>query len=99
MGDGPLALFGSRTTADATFESETGQQPICRARSFLHMQYRAIEYHVVQTANPTGWKWTVQLDGRRTRTSTGFKRTHAIALAQQAIDQALPAVFSTTETA
>jgi hypothetical protein len=43
MGDGPLALFGSRTKADAAFESETGQQPIGRARRFLRMQYQDIE--------------------------------------------------------
>jgi hypothetical protein len=43
MGDGPLALFSSRTKADAAFESETGQQPIGRARRFLRMQYQDIE--------------------------------------------------------
>src|SRR6202163_818061 len=28
------------------------------------MQYKGIEYHVVQTANPTGWKWTVWSEGQ-----------------------------------
>jgi hypothetical protein len=26
------------------------------------MEHKGIQYQVVQTANPTGWKWTVQLD-------------------------------------
>ena len=55
------------------------------------MQYRDTEYQVVQTANPTGWKWTVRLDESRTRIGAGYSRTNAIALAQRAIDRALPA--------
>jgi hypothetical protein len=55
------------------------------------MQYRDIEYQVVQTSNPTGWKWTVQLDESRSRTGSGFNRTNAIGLAQRAIDKALKA--------
>jgi hypothetical protein len=53
------------------------------------MQYRDTEYQVVQTSNPTGWKWTVQLDEERSRTGSGFNRTHAIGLAQRAIDKVL----------
>jgi hypothetical protein len=30
--------------------------------------YKGVEYQVVQTANPSGWKWTVYLDAIRTRT-------------------------------
>lgn len=59
------------------------------------MRYRDIEYQVVQTANPTGWKWTVQLDDERTRTGTGISRNHAIGLAQRAIDKALPTTIPT----
>jgi hypothetical protein len=54
------------------------------------MKYRGIEYQVVQTAIPTGWRWTVQFDNERTRTGTGYNRTHAIGLAQRAIDKASP---------
>jgi len=30
--------------------------------------YKDIEYQVVQTASPSGWKWTMFLDEIRTRT-------------------------------
>ena len=53
------------------------------------MQYRNTEYHVVQTANPTGWKWTVHAPGRRVRTGSSYSRTSAIGLAQRAIDKLL----------
>jgi hypothetical protein len=32
------------------------------------MHYKRFEYSVLQTANPTGWKWTVRMDGDRTET-------------------------------
>lgn len=51
------------------------------------MNYKGIEYQVVQTANPTGWKWTVSMDGRQPRTGEGYTRTAAIALAQLTIDK------------
>jgi hypothetical protein len=60
------------------------------------MQYRNVEYQVVQTSSPTGWKWTVQLDGRQSRTGAGFSRTHAIGLAQRVIDKALAAAAPIT---
>jgi hypothetical protein len=61
------------------------------------MQYRNTEYQVLQTSNPTGWKWTVQLDESRIRTGEGFSRTHAIGLAQRAIDKALKGTNPTSE--
>ena len=62
------------------------------------MRYRDTEYQVVQTAAPTGWKWTVQLNDERIRMGSGYSRTHAIGLAQRAIDKALPAALPATET-
>jgi hypothetical protein len=56
------------------------------------MRYRDIEYQVVETVSPTAWKWTVLLDGAPTRTGSGTTRTHAIGLAQRAIDKVLSAV-------
>jgi hypothetical protein len=53
------------------------------------MEYKGKEYQVVQTANPNGWKWTVTLDDKRTRTGSGHSRNAAIALAQSAIDKLL----------
>jgi hypothetical protein len=61
------------------------------------MQYRGIEYQVVQTANPTGWKWTIQFDSKRVKTGAGYNRTSAIALAQRAIDKALAEPFPNTD--
>jgi len=52
------------------------------------MKHKGIPFTVVQTASPTGWKWTVQLDEWRTRTGTVDDRTSAIRLAQKAIDKA-----------
>jgi hypothetical protein len=55
------------------------------------MDYKGIEYQVVQTADPTGWSWTVKMAGREPRTGSGHNRTSAIALAQIAIDKLLKA--------
>ena len=51
------------------------------------MDYKGIEYHVVQTSNPTGWKWTVEMEGRRPRVGSGHSRAAAIGLAQIAINK------------
>jgi hypothetical protein len=47
---------------------------------------RGIQYTVVQTANPTGWKWTVSIDAKRTKTGTGFVRLGAIRRAEKVIE-------------
>jgi hypothetical protein len=60
------------------------------------MQYRDTEYLVVQTANPTGWRWTVLVAGQPIRAGTGYNRASAIALAQRAIDKLL--TFGTNRT-
>jgi hypothetical protein len=51
------------------------------------MDYKGIEYQIVQTSNPTGWKWTVEMEGRRPRVGSGHSRAAAVALAQIAIDK------------
>jgi hypothetical protein len=53
------------------------------------MEYRGTEYQVVQTSNPTGWKWIVYAAGRRTKAGSGHNRAVAVALAQRAIDKLL----------
>jgi hypothetical protein len=53
------------------------------------MQYRDIQFIVVQTANPTGFKWTVQLDAIRTRSGVSYSMKAAISDAQRKIDKAL----------
>ena len=53
------------------------------------MEHRGIQYQVVQTASPLGWKWTVQLDGDRTKTGVSFLREYAIYDATNVIENAL----------
>jgi hypothetical protein len=53
------------------------------------MIYKGIEYQVIQTANPAGWKWIVFLDETRTRTGISRSRTGAILDAESAINTAL----------
>jgi hypothetical protein len=55
------------------------------------MDYKGIEYHVAQTANPAEWSWTVQMEGREPRTGSAYNRTTAVALAQIAIDKLIKA--------
>jgi hypothetical protein len=51
------------------------------------MEYKGLNYNVVQTANPTRWKWTVWLDETRTKSGTSFSRASAMTFAQQAIEK------------
>jgi hypothetical protein len=60
-------------------------------RHCLSMEHRGIQYQVLQTANPTGFLWTVYLDEKRTRTGVSFSRENAIFNAVRAIDKALGA--------
>jgi hypothetical protein len=52
------------------------------------MEHQGVQYTVVQTANPTGWKWTIVLANGKTRTGSSFSRTGAIKLAIFAINKA-----------
>jgi len=53
------------------------------------MEHKGIQYQVVQTANPTGWKWTVQLNQGRTKTGVSFPKNSAIFDAVNVINKAL----------
>jgi hypothetical protein len=55
------------------------------------MKHKGIEYQVVQTASPTGWKWTVQLDGGCVKTGMSCSRQYAIYDVTNAIEKALSA--------
>jgi hypothetical protein len=55
------------------------------------MDYKGIEYHVAQTANPAEWSWTVHMEGRQPRAGSAYNRTTAVALAQIAIDKLIKA--------
>ena len=51
------------------------------------MEHKGVEYVIVQTANPTGWKWTVHT----MRTGTSPTREGAVFQAIRTIDKALAA--------
>jgi len=51
------------------------------------MEHQGIEYTIVQTINPSGWKWSFERHGRSPRTGIAFNRAEAIAAAQRAIGQ------------
>jgi hypothetical protein len=53
------------------------------------MERNGIPYSVVQTANPTGWKWTIFIPGRRPKSGTALSRAIAIRVAELAIDKAI----------
>jgi hypothetical protein len=53
------------------------------------MDYKGIEYNVVQTSHPRGWKWTVYLDTTQSRSGDAFAKVRAISDAERAIDRAL----------
>jgi hypothetical protein len=52
------------------------------------MEHRGIEYRIVQTANPTGFRWTTELD-KKTQTGVSSSKGNAIFNAVRAIDKAL----------
>jgi hypothetical protein len=53
------------------------------------MEHKGIQYQVVQTASPTGFRWTVQLNENRTRTGVAREKDTAIFQAVRFIDRAL----------
>jgi hypothetical protein len=53
------------------------------------MEHKGVEYQVVQTANPTGWIWNVQLASGRTKIGVALTKANAIFDAERAIDKAL----------
>ena len=52
------------------------------------MEHKVIEYQVVQTANPTGWRWTVQIDEKE-KSGTSLSKGNAIFSAVRSIDKQL----------
>jgi len=54
------------------------------------MEYKGVEYTVVQTCAPTGWKWTVSAPaGLRSTTGMSHSREEATRIAQIRIDRAI----------
>jgi hypothetical protein len=53
------------------------------------MEHKGIEFKVVQTASPTGWKWTIQLNAERARSGVSYSMQSAILDAKHKIDNEL----------
>jgi hypothetical protein len=53
------------------------------------MQHNGVEFEVVQTASPTGWKWSFQIPGKRIKTGRATSRALAIIFARTAIEKAI----------
>jgi hypothetical protein len=53
------------------------------------MEYKSIQFEIIETTNPYGWKWIVFLDANRTRTGIGLTRADAVLDAEVAIDKVL----------
>jgi hypothetical protein len=53
------------------------------------MEHKGVQYQVVETVNPRGWKWTVQLAEGRTISGVSFSRGMRFSTPYVAIDRAL----------
>jgi hypothetical protein len=53
------------------------------------MDYKDVEFEIVQAANPCCWKWTAFLDAIRIRTGVALTRADAVLDAELAIEKAL----------
>jgi hypothetical protein len=51
------------------------------------MEHRGVEYTVVQTINPYGWKWSFQREGRAPKIGIAGSRTEAVLAARLAINR------------
>jgi hypothetical protein len=53
------------------------------------MEYKAIQFEIIQETNPFCWKWIVFLDAARMRTGIALTRADAVLDAEFTIDKAL----------
>jgi hypothetical protein len=53
------------------------------------MEHNGVEFQVVQTAGPTGWKWSFKIPGKRMKTGRAASRALAILYARTAIEKAI----------
>jgi hypothetical protein len=60
------------------------------------MEHKGVQFQVVQTANPTGYKWTVDLGNDRIRSGQASSRGMAIFHAVRVIDNAVSASAKAT---
>jgi hypothetical protein len=55
---------------------------------FQAMEHKGIPYTVVQTANPTGFRWAVEFDENKTKMGVSYSRGDAVFQAIRVIDKA-----------
>jgi hypothetical protein len=53
------------------------------------MEHNGIEYSVVQTTSPAGWRWTVRIAGRKPKPGVSHNRQMAVNAAKAAIENAI----------
>ncbi len=51
------------------------------------MDHKGVQYEILQTANPTGWKWVVHLPDGRTETGVAPAKGTALFRAIRTIDE------------
>src|SRR6478672_2272745 len=71
----------------ANREDGTFKGPFC----LRDMEYKGIEFSILQTACPTGWRWIAQLPSMKISSGKASSRPEAIRLAQSAIEKAFAA--------
>jgi hypothetical protein len=50
------------------------------------MEYKAIQFEIIETTNPCCWKWVVFLDATKTRTGIALTRADAVLDAELTIE-------------
>jgi hypothetical protein len=58
-------------------------------KRFLFMEYKGIEYRVMQKAGPSGWRWELSSNVNKTKTGESYSRASAVLHAERAIDKIL----------
>jgi hypothetical protein len=53
------------------------------------MEYKAVQFEIIEMTNPCCWKWVVFLDATNTRTGIALTRADAVLDAEFAIEKAL----------
>jgi hypothetical protein len=53
------------------------------------MEHQGVEYTIVQTINPFGWKWSFGQGERTRKTGLAFSRAEAVSAAERAISKSL----------
>jgi hypothetical protein len=63
------------------------------------MEYKGIQYRVLQIADPPAWEWILHLDADKTKRGLTYSRESAIFNAKSAIEKALDVFKPGTEAA